>query len=269
MMANPLFKAQQRALSDAAWLKRLFARVIGSREHPRGAVLNAYRRARKLARGPVQAHDALGLALVLRQLRRELTNIALEATQEAQARGIESAALQVRAYDPTLALATPVTPASTFAALWLAPLEQQEQELVGLLRLPGEHTTEILGDNQRAGLFTPAPLMIWAARALALTLQTAQRESWMILEAGWYKQAIAAIDERTTDCCLRVAGQIQPLGGLFKLHGTPRFADEMDWSPFHWNCRTSICLYRHEFDDDLTAKLRRDVEKERERREKV
>lgn len=57
------------------------------------------------------------------------------------------------------------------------------------------------------------------------------------------KQAIAAIDERTTDCCLRVHGQIQPLDHDFHLTGTPRYADYLPRPPFHWRCRTSETIY--------------------------
>lgn len=62
------------------------------------------------------------------------------------------------------------------------------------------------------------------------------------------RQAIAAIDERTTDCCLWVHGQIVGMRERFKLRGTPRFADEMMDPPFHWNCRTSVALYMPEFE---------------------
>ena len=57
------------------------------------------------------------------------------------------------------------------------------------------------------------------------------------------KQAIAAIDHKTTDCCLRVHGQIQPLDKPFILDGYPRYADKIDSPPFHWNCRTAMSLY--------------------------
>jgi len=73
----------------------------------------------------------------------------------------------------------------------------------------------------------------------------------------WYKQAIAAIDERTTDCCLRVHGQAVPLAKKFKLTGEPRYGDKQAWSPFHWYCRTSIALVpADEVEDDLTRRMR-------------
>lgn len=67
-------------------------------------------------------------------------------------------------------------------------------------------------------------------------------------QSGFQKQAIATIDERTTDCCLRVHGQTKPLDEPFKLTGTPRFADEIQDPPFHWYCRTSEALYHPEFE---------------------
>ena len=64
----------------------------------------------------------------------------------------------------------------------------------------------------------------------------------------WRKQAIAALDERTTDCCLRVHGQIKDLDEPFHLTGTPRFADEMQHPPFHWFCRTVETLWVEQFE---------------------
>lgn len=63
------------------------------------------------------------------------------------------------------------------------------------------------------------------------------------------KQAVAAIDDRTTECCLRVHGQIADLDKPYKLTGTPRFQDEMMFPAFHWNCRTSSVAYHPAFDE--------------------
>lgn len=57
------------------------------------------------------------------------------------------------------------------------------------------------------------------------------------------RQAIAAIDRRTTPCCLRVHGQIVDLNQPFHLTGTPRFAEYIQAPPFHYRCRTAIALY--------------------------
>lgn len=62
------------------------------------------------------------------------------------------------------------------------------------------------------------------------------------------KQAIAAIDHKTTDCCLRVHGQVQDLNAPFVLTGRPRFASRMQGPPFHWYCRTATTLYTDEME---------------------
>lgn len=62
------------------------------------------------------------------------------------------------------------------------------------------------------------------------------------------KQAIAAMGPTTTETCINVHGQIQPVGEPFTLTGTPRFADAMQYPSFHWNCRTSIAMYHPAFE---------------------
>jgi hypothetical protein len=74
----------------------------------------------------------------------------------------------------------------------------------------------------------------------------------------WKKQCIAAIDERTTDCCLQAHGQIVDLDAPFKLTGEPRFSDEQQNPPFHWYCRTATSLWVEEFEQvgTTTADMR-------------
>ncbi len=86
-----------------------------------------------------------------------------------------------------------------------------------------------------------ADLDVWTlANAMAQSgFQRAATRSRIVFK----KQAIAAIDDRTTDCCLRVQGQIQPMNEPFRLTGKPRFADRLQGPPFHWRCRTATTLY--------------------------
>lgn len=65
---------------------------------------------------------------------------------------------------------------------------------------------------------------------------------------GLMKQAVVAISGETTECCLRVHGQIQPLDKPYQLTGDPRFADEMMYPAFHWNCRTCSVAYHPDFE---------------------
>lgn len=79
------------------------------------------------------------------------------------------------------------------------------------------------------------------------------------------KQVIAAIDGRTTECCLRAHGQIQPLDRPYKLTGQPRFAAEMMFPAFHWNCRSSSVAYLADFEEGsqaTTARLRAEARAE-------
>lgn len=84
----------------------------------------------------------------------------------------------------------------------------------------------------------------------------------------YQRQAIAAIDRRTTPCCLRVHGQIVDLDQPFHLTGTPRFGDYVMSPPFHYRCRTAISLYhpRMESISPSTAQLRAAARAERNRR---
>jgi hypothetical protein len=86
-----------------------------------------------------------------------------------------------------------------------------------------------------------ADLDVWTlAMAMAQnSFERAGRRSRVVFK----KQAIAAIDDRTTECCLRVHGQVQEMKAPFVLTGRPRFADRLQGPPFHWRCRTATTLY--------------------------
>lgn len=72
----------------------------------------------------------------------------------------------------------------------------------------------------------------------------------------FYKQAVAAVDEKTTECCLIVHGQFQLIDDFFSLVGSPRFADLIQNPPFHWNCRTATALvHASERFDSLTQDM--------------
>jgi hypothetical protein len=121
--------------------------------------------------------------------------------------------------------------------------------------------TIILGDATRLGMLQPAPVNMVASRwVTALTLAAygiGLRGS--VQQAGaqgdFKRQAIAAIDERTTDTCLRVHGQVVGMSDPFKLTGTPRYADEVQAPPFHDYCRTAVVLVRNQDVDDRTTRL--------------
>jgi hypothetical protein len=82
------------------------------------------------------------------------------------------------------------------------------------------------------------------------------------------KQAVASIGPRTTQCCLRVHGQIRDVGEPFELTGEPRFARQMMHPSFHWNCRTTEVMYHPAFEQGglTTANMRSSAAAELRRR---
>ncbi len=112
-----------------------------------------------------------------------------------------------------------------------------------------------------------------AARRTVITAENATRDTlyqhYQAQIPGLQKQALAAIATNTTDCCLRVHGQVQPLSGPYILRGTPHFAREMMYPAFHWNCRTASVPYHADFErgaSSTTEDLRREARDERQRR---
>lgn len=95
-----------------------------------------------------------------------------------------------------------------------------------------------LGRNRLA---SDVILAIWAA-ANGITGMIYDQAGAQMGET-YQRQAIAAIDENTTDCCLRVHGQTVGMEEKFHLTGVPRFSDYVHAPPFHFSCRTAVALY--------------------------
>lgn len=85
---------------------------------------------------------------------------------------------------------------------------------------------------------------------------------------GLKKQAVAAANSPdTTETCLRVHGQIQPLDRPFEIVGRPSFGSRQMQPPFHWNCRTSVAPYHPIFEKtssystaDMQAEAQRELD---------
>jgi hypothetical protein len=142
---------------------------------------------------------------------------------------------------------------------WMGPVDAQ----VGAARaalLMGWDEAMVIGDAERVGLLNPSIVVQEGARwlaILALMAWLAHVERARRPRVDFMRQAVAAIDERTTDCCLRVHGQVVGLRKDFELTGTPRFADKLRDPPFHWWCRTSVALVRSEDADDRLSQAMR------------
>ncbi len=252
-------RAVRAALGVDGELKRLFAQ-LGSAEHPNGRVLRAYRVARRALRasGGLQAGAVAETLGELRAAMRQVTGETLAA-----AAGAKSARAQLEAYG------VPVRPTyyATSAAqtAWLATVESQAAAVQAAVAT-GAEAELVVGDDTQPGMLNPSGPTRDGAKWAAVAAQGAW---WAWIEASeagrpggrrsqdeLLKQAVAAIDERTTECCLMAHGQVQGLEEDFELRGRPRYADRLQWVPFHWYCRSSVALVRRaDAEDSLTQEL--------------
>jgi len=238
-------------------LKALFGK-LGTKENPRGRIVSAYRVARKAIKPELEAGNIRAAQDILIELNISVQAAATLILQEAAILGLSQAETEAEIYalDTTPSI-DPVTIALGVNAI-SAQVDLQTQKTLSTLATGGDPTL-IIGDASRVGLLSPAVVVKEAANwitniAMLTTIGAMLAPS---AESEFMRQAIAAIDERTTDCCLRVHGQAQPIGKQFELSGTPRYADKMMHSPFHGYCRTSIALVSvKDAKDDLTGMMK-------------
>ncbi len=254
-------------------LNELFGR-LGTSYHPRGRVLMAYRTARRALKGNLNNPGAVNDALVT------LETSVRQSVSENMQRAIDLGAAQAERDLKIHELPAPIgggeliAQAGEFTEVVIGSVDVQVKATRALVaqQTAEENMAIILGDDTRVGLLTPGPVLREASRWLATMVAAA----WSIGVIGpieqegrmleFQKQAISAVDGRTTETCLRVHGQIVALDRPFYLEGTPRYADYMEWPPFHWWCRTSAALFRPDFDIGLTDKMEGTAEEELARR---
>ena len=251
----------RNALKTGDELLSLFDR-IGSADAPRGRILSAYRDAREQLASDEALQRRRVVMLALNDLRDkvnlELNTLVVDSLEM----GAEQAAAQLRAYEVGVdkgagEWAKPFIDAALLSVGALVTL--QIAQIMGLLAAGTVSAAQVVGSGARVGILNPAPVITQSrdavAKASAASYDAAIEQS--ARGGQWMRQAVAAIDDRTTDCCLRVSGQTAPLNGEFKLTGTPRFADTMDAPPFHNHCRTALALVRAEdAGDNVTRRMR-------------
>lgn len=256
-MADEHERAVKEALRTSELFKQLIAR-LGTKEAPRGRILVAYRNARRALKGA--EGDVAAMREILAELRATLLTIAQDTLWEAGQRGVTQAQVQIGLYGLPAGLDgyTPTTELSS----WMAQIDAQLAAVYGLAQT-GRDWSAIIGDENRIGALSPAPTIQQGAGWLAIAGVTAVGIATLAaIDRGgardeFGKQAVAAIDERTTECCINVHGQVVPMDGRFTLTGTPRYADEMREPPFHWYCRSATALVRmRDADDALSRSMR-------------
>lgn len=269
---NPHEAAVKGALRAGDEISRLIGK-LGTADHPRGEVLVAYRNGQRGVRAALDHEAGFQRDMTLRDalggLRGAVRNTARESLSAAVSVGQEQAARQATAWGlPPPPGSGIMIDTAAMETAWMGTVDGQITAALALAAT-GAAEAEIVGDESRAGVLRPAPVVAEGSRwiAGAVTAVLIGWWDWLFAEPGeqvggrgrasWRHQAVAAIDERTTDCCLRVNGQIQPLSKPFHLTGTPRYADEMEHPPFHWYCRSAeVILPVDAADDELTAGMR-------------
>lgn len=243
-----------------ARLKTFFSKA-GIDGHPRGSIVTAYRVAKRSMASALNDPAPLASSRdVLDTLRHTLRGAVQDTLTEAQHYGLDTASRMLAYYDETdqnPAYSLDLLSKVQTATLAILAVADAQASTVQAMIQAGIDNDMITGTDERQGVMKPgdvlAGLAFWTASLLwdawAGHVQTAGKGR------PFKKQAVAALDNRTTNCCLEVHGQIQDLDKPFKLTGTPRYADELDNAPFHNFCRTSTVLYIASYDDGLTAEM--------------
>ena len=256
-MANPLEQAQKSALRTNDDIGKLFDR-IGNASHPRGFVTSAYRNATRAMRSALkEQHRELAAADVMFNLRRTLRSEVNSLFFDSSNQGANESARQLRFYGIESNPSVILSQAQTAVDALTAKMDAQNATIQALL-MTGAEDAQIIGNDEHSGALRASEI-IGTAAIFAAGLFWGAYNSWTVdYSQGreFSKQVVAALDERTTECCLHANGQIQPMDSKFQLTGKPRFSDEMDWTPFHWYCRSSIALYLPEYDMGLTDAMR-------------
>lgn len=225
------------------------------------------------------------VAQARRQLVRELGTIAGQIQEQAIGFARDDlAAVTAAAGDPSVGDNAPLD----LAPLLSAAVEQTSSWLIGAQGLLAAEALQLQATGAppelaRARLFSTTPgerIGVWGSAAGQISLATSQL-AWSLANASrlavyaatapgprYQRQAIAALDGRTTLCCLRVHGQIVGIDEPFVLTGTPRFAGRLMAPPFHWRCRTSVVLYHTAMEaiGTSTAEMRQQARDELARR---
>lgn len=256
MAQNEHEQAVRAALRAGDDLKRLIDQ-LGNQAHPRGRMLSAYRQARRAMR---QAQNLTTVLDVLRELRATVEDVMRASLASAAQAGLDQARVDLAVYGLPNTVAPYRTEQELAAAM--AQYDAQAAAVQATWATTGD-MTQIVGDEERVGILSPAPVIREGARWLGIALlvayagATAEMLERTRRQEDFMRQAVAAIDERTTDCCLRVHGQVVGMNQDFHLTGTPRFGEYLRNPPFHWYCRSSTALVRREdANDPLSRQMR-------------
>lgn len=254
-MTNPHLQVIEAAVSSDKALAKLYASNIGTKARPKGDIMSAYRRAKTDLFGNVGRPAA---HRILSAYRDEVSAAARAGAQRAVEIGREQAQRTAEALNIRMGLASTGRLIDETVTRVLNVVDGQIRAIES-----GTLTeAQVLGDEGRVGLFAPGVVQREAANAYANLAALLFGQMVFVGPdvqgnlAFWRKQAIAAIDNKTTPCCLNVHGQTVPVDGFYTTTAPPAYAREQERPPFHDSCRTAQTLVPVEMAaDDLTADM--------------
>lgn len=258
-----------QVVNDAIRTNKKLARLagkLGTKKNPRGKVLVIYNQLRRdlkriLATDRSKALKTREINGVLAVATLALRQAISDVLGTAGELGIESSARQLSLYDLEAALLVgQVTSINAGVDAAMSTVTSQFDNILAQTAISADPAI-IIGDTARKGILRSSPI-VRNSFDISATL-TGSLWIDMIVTVlgpepepqGFSKQAIATMDDRVTETCLEVHGQIRPFTEPYYLIGTPRFADFIDAPPFHNHCRTSSALYDPAFELGITELL--------------
>lgn len=230
--ALALSNANQRLLDG-------YIRGLGSRQNPTTGLQEIYDRYRPLL---LSITDTATRQVLLNRMRQEVQTLVQTLVQQA----INTAQVYFTQlgsiYGETFIARYNATSVLQAAQ---ATVDQQFDTILKMLLTGVAIDAVLFGSDNRVGLLSPG----FVSRNSAYLLGSIFNNYGPLnpnLDDDYFKQAIATLDFRTTECCREVHLQVQPFDKPFILVGTPHYDSRMDWSPFHDWCRTTIVLVHRE-----------------------
>jgi len=241
---------------------------IGTSAYPDGVILTIYRNAKiSLQAALLESDPVRAVNDVLRKTRRDLLIAVGAILQAAIILGQQEAQRQLEIYGVSATGSIDLTDETQSALSAVMARFDVQAAAISALVLTNADPTQIIGDENHSGIFSgfeiATSLAFWATYLIWNSYDktiSANSQHTPGKKEEFMKVAVAVLDDRTTDCCLRVHGQAQPMDQTFKLTGTPRFADEMDWPAFHNHCRTSCALYPMNGDMSILESMRQEAQ---------
>jgi hypothetical protein len=262
MPDNPLHLAIDSAIASNDAIGRSFAR-LGTTDNPKGFVVTAYNDANNALRLALQGEEPLRMSLAITSSLRSLVSSGIRSEMlNMVAFGQDEANRQLGFYKQARAVVDPMELSEEVNAAVIACEERitSQEALVRAMILTDAEPEIILGDDDKKGVLRASDVTALAAALIASFVWDG-----FLSVVDWYfsyngavafqKQAVAALDHRTTETCLLCHAQIKPFNTPFELRGRPRYADYMQFPAFHPWCRTSVVLYDARWEDGITRSM--------------